>query len=249
MDIHSRFIRLFMVTVLVSCWLSPTRADQAASRAAVLAMPGLVSFWDMSEAGGQNRVGDDANAYVLSEVNGPIDRVEDAGSPFGFAASFNGSQFLKAASADATPALNIYGPGTASAITVVGWVKWTDNLNFNGAFIAGRWNENANTRQYALFIDLPYYAGKNRVAGHVSATGGPSTNADYPELVPAGYDEPFSWDYSVSASEVPQSQWVLVAFTYDGSYVKSYLDGIFETYGPQNYNYKATYNGPTLEIR
>jgi hypothetical protein len=41
----------------------------------------------------------------------------------------------------------------------------------------------------------------------------------------------------------------MVAFTYDGSYEKSYLNGLFEEYGPQSYNYKRTYNGTTEAVR
>jgi hypothetical protein len=244
-----RLVLLFgVISTLPVVSSSAQSADADIAVAKVLTVPGLVSFWDFSEAGGQSRVGLDENAYRLVEVGGKISRIVDKNSPFGHAAVLNGSQFFKAIDLASTPKLNINGPGAASSLTVVGWVKWTDRLSFPGAFIAGRWNE-SGTRQYALFIDLPYYAGKNRVVGHVSLTGRDSTHASYPELVLEGYDEPFSWDYSASASVVPENKWVMVAFTYDGSYVKSYLNGVFEYYGPQNYNYKFNATDTTSVVR
>jgi hypothetical protein len=79
------------------------------------------------------------------------------------------------------------------------------------------WNEyqDGGKRQYGLFVSLPHYNGKNQVCGHISWTGKPT-----PPF-------PYSSDYSASAQEVPANQWACIAFTYDGTYIRSYMNGQF----------------------
>jgi hypothetical protein len=66
-----------------------------------------------------------------------------------------------------------------------------------------------------LFVSLPHYNGADQVCGHISKTGKPT-----PPF-------PYSIDYSASKQIVPANEWCCVAFTYDGEYIKSYLNGIF----------------------
>jgi len=82
-------------------------------------------------------------------------------------------------------------------------------------FIAGMWQEDDSDprRQYGLFVSLPTYGGDQQVCGHVSADGGPSPGI------------PYSRDYSASRRVVPLGSWHVVAFTYDGARIVSYLDG------------------------
>lgn len=96
-------------------------------------------------------------------------------------------------------------------LSIVAVIKW--NGQHNG-FIAGMWDECENRRQYGLSISLPLRAGENKVCGQVSLKGGPT--------VPY----PYSLSYSASRMAVPTIGWHLVAMTYDGEYIKSYLDGI-----------------------
>jgi len=72
-----------------------------------------------------------------------------------------------------------------------------------------------------LFVSLPHYNGANQVCGHISSTGKPT------------YPFPYSLDYSASKQEVPAGEWSCVAFTYDGQYIKSYLNGVFEERLPE----------------
>ena len=83
-------------------------------------------------------------------------------------------------------------------------------------FVAGMWQEDDcdPRRQYGLFLSLPAYGGNQQVCGHVSADGRPS-----PGL-------PYSRDYAATAREVPVGAWSVVAFSYDGTDVTAYLDGV-----------------------
>jgi hypothetical protein len=44
---------------------------------------------------------------------------------------------------------------------------------------------------------------------------------------------PYSLDYSASKQEVEAEKWQCVAFTYNGEFIKSYLNGIFEAREPE----------------
>lgn len=83
-------------------------------------------------------------------------------------------------------------------------------------FIAGMWQEDDGDprRQYGLFIDLPTYGGAEQVIGHVSSTGGPSAGL------------PYSRDYSATARMIGYDEWRVIGFTYDGTEIRSFLDGV-----------------------
>jgi hypothetical protein len=95
------------------------------------------------------------------------------------------------------------------------------------------WNEykDGGKRQYGLFISLPHYNGRDQVCGHISRTGKPT-----PPF-------PYSIDYSASGQKVPANEWCTVAFTYDGKYIKSYLNGVFEAREPELINNTAGFEG------
>lgn len=118
----------------------------------------------------------------------------------------------------------------SNAVTVLARVKWTRGKI---GFVAGMWDEYANggMRQYGLFISLPYYNGKNQVCGHISRTGRPT-----PPF-------PYSIDYSASAQEVPDGEWSVVAFTYDGNYIRSYFNGVFEARKPELIRHTKGFEG------
>lgn len=182
----------------------------------ILSTRGLVAVWDFSEEPGQSRKSLDKNAYALKEMNGSIARISD-GPLSGYSAEFNGNGYLSLAHEE-TGSLNIFGKN--QAITVVAWIKWTGEQT---GFIGGMWNEyqDGGKRQYGLFVSLPHYNGKNQVCGHISQTGKPT-----PPF-------PYSIDYSASAQEVYPNQWACIAFTYDGKYIRSFLNGIFQKREPE----------------
>jgi hypothetical protein len=106
-------------------------------------------------------------------------------------------------------------------VTVLAWVKKDNNSKIG--FVAGMWNEyqDGGKRQYGLFVSLPHYNGADQVCGHISKTGGPTPPFKY------------SIDYSASAQKVPFDEWVLVGFTYDGTYIRSYFNGEFKARNPE----------------
>lgn len=169
----------------------------------------LVALWDFKEEAGQSRKSLKGD-FVLSEINGKIPRIED-GPLSGYSALFGNEAYL-ALSNSKTGDLNIFGP--KKGVTVLAWVKWTGEQT---GFVGGMWNEyqDGGKRQYGLFVSLPHYNGKNQVCGHVSNTGKPT-----PPF-------PYSIDYSASAQVVPANRWTCIAFTYDGQYIRSYVNGQF----------------------
>jgi hypothetical protein len=124
--------------------------------------------------------------------------------------------------------LNLYGEG--QGVTVVAWVKWNGEQI---GFVGGMWNEfeGGGRRQYGLFVSLPHYNGRNQVCGHISNTGKPT-----PPF-------PYSIDYSASKQEVPPNEWVCAAFSFDGEFIKSYLNGKSEQREPELINNTMGFDG------
>jgi hypothetical protein len=175
----------------------------------ILHTKNLVALWDFKEAAGQPRTSI-RGGFSLDEMNGNIPRAEQ-GPLSGYSAVFGNEAYLALANAQVGE-LNISGPG--QGITVIAWVKWTGEQT---GFVGGMWNEyqDGGKRQYGLFVSLPHYNGKNQVCGHISTTGKPT-----PPF-------PYSIDYSASSQEVPPNTWTCIAFSYDGQYIRSYVNGIF----------------------
>lgn len=169
----------------------------------------FVALWDFKEKKGEVRYAAGDKQFLLTDMTASVDRMEE-GPLSGYSAFFDGKSYLKLDHSQ-TGALNIVSPG----VTVIAWIKWTGEQT---GFIGGMWNEyeDGGKRQYGLFVSLPYYNGRDQVCGHISKTGKPT-----PPF-------PYSIDYSASKQLVPKGQWCCVAFTYDGKYIKSYLDGKFE---------------------
>lgn len=189
-------------------------------------MDGLVAFWDFSERPGKARKAYGLGDFPLRESNGQIPRIKE-GPLSGYSAELSGSDYLFL-SHDETGDLNIHGDGRS--VTVVAWVKWTGEQT---GFVGGMWNEyqDGGKRQYGLFVSLPYYNGRDQVCGHISKTGKPT-----PPF-------PYSIDYSASRQTVPKDEWACVAFTYDGTYIRSYLDGQFEPREPELISHTVGFEG------
>jgi hypothetical protein len=212
-----RTILLFFLSALVftSFGKTPLKSGNPELVSKIKSTSGLVAFWDFKEKAGKVRKAFGKGKFPLSEQKGVIPRIEE-GPLSGYSALFRDSAFLCLPNAK-TGKLNIYGKN--QGVTVMGWVKWEGKTGFVG----GMWNEysSGGKRQYGLFVSLPYYNGGDQVCGHISHTGKPT-----PPF-------PYSFDYSASKQLVEKNQWQFVAFTYDGEYIRSYLNGEFEAREPE----------------
>ena len=170
----------------------------------------MVALWDFKEKGGKTRKAYGKGKFPLAAKKGTIPRINE-GPLSGYSALFRDSSFLILPNSK-TGKLNISGKNRG--VTVMAWIKWEGKTGFVG----GMWNEyeSGGKRQYGLFVSLPYYNGADQVCGHISYTGKPT-----PPF-------PYSIDYSASKQKIEKGQWQFVAFTYDGQYIRSYLNGKFE---------------------
>jgi hypothetical protein len=186
---------------------------------------GLVALWDFKEKEGCNRKATGLAKFSLKEQNGTIPRIKE-GPLSGYSAKFGNKAFLSLENKK-TGALNIFGEN--QGVTVIGWVKWEGSTGFVG----GMWNEyqDGGKRQYGLFVSLPHYNGRDQVCGHISKTGKPT-----PPF-------PYSIDYSASAQVVAKDEWQCVAFTYDGEWIKSYLNGDFHSREPELIDHTKGFEG------
>ncbi len=219
-------LRAALAPALLSLLAFATAPARAAApsgdRRVVEQMPGLVAFWTFGEAAGQPRVSTGTRQpHPLSEVNGPIPRV--AGGPFsGHAAELDGQRYFKIPYAE-TGDLNIAGP--AAQVTLFAVVRIV-NLK-QSRTIAGMWSEgkgrddDTGTRQYALLMNMPTYGGPNKLVPHISSEGGVTRRAD-------GSAFPWCADYAATAGEVPTETWCTLAFTYDGAFIRAYLNGVLD---------------------
>jgi hypothetical protein len=177
---------------------------------------GIVALWTFSEKPGKIRESIVNDKFPLTEANGKVQRVYE-GPLSGYSALFEGNNFMSLPN-EMTGKLNIHGKNRG--VTVVAWIKWDGTQT---GFVGGMWNEyqDGGKRQYGLFVSLPHYNGKDQVCGHISWTGKPT-----PPF-------PYSIDYSASNQSVDAGKWSCVAFTYDGQYIRSFLNGEFEAREPE----------------
>ncbi|PQO27082.1 hypothetical protein [Blastopirellula marina] len=221
--------RSFAYLTLLLSWLGTTlslaaahAAEATGDPAVVLKTPGLVAFWTFSEEAGQPRksIAPDGE-YPLSEVNGPIARA-DGGPYSGYSMQLNGKQYLQL-DYEKTGKLNISGPDAQVSMFAV--VRIID-LN-QSRTIAGMWSEgkgrddDTGTRQYAMLMNMPTYGGPKQLVPHISSEGGVTRRAD-------GSAFPWCADYAATKQQVPEEQWCTLAFTYDGQYIRAYINGTFE---------------------
>lgn len=213
---------LFLCTAAAASAAAPNTAAQAKARAAVQRTPDLVAFWTFGEEAGQPRRSTGTRAeHPLAEVGGPIPRV--AGGPYsGHAAELNGRQYFEIKYAD-TGDLNLCGPrAQVSMFAVVRIVDLKQSRT-----IAGMWSEgqgrddDSGTRQYALLMNMPTYGGARQLVPHISSEGGVTRRAD-------GSAFPWCADYAATRREVPEEQWCSLGFTYDGAYIRAYIDGVLD---------------------
>lgn len=182
-------------------------------------MPGLVAFWTFGEPAGQPRVSSGTpNRHPLEEVGGPIARVP--GGPFsGYAAELDGRQYFRIPYTD-TRDLNISGPrAQVSMFAVVRIVDLRQSRTIAGMWSEGKGrDDDTGTRQYALLMNMPTYGGPRQLVPHISSEGGVTRRAD-------GSAFPWCADYAATRREVPEETWCTLGFTYDGVYIRAYIDG------------------------
>lgn len=187
---------------------------------------GLIAVWDFREEEGEAKKAHGVRKFPLREMNGTLPRIIE-GPLSGFSLQFGNKAYLMMPNKKCRE-LNIH--GESQTITVVAWVKWSGEQT---GFVGGMWNEyeEGGKRQYGLFVSLPYYNGRDQVCGHISHTGKPT-----PPF-------PYSIDYSASKQVVPANKWVCVAFSFDGEWIKSYLNGKFEPRAPELIDHTAGFEG------
>lgn len=192
----------------------------------ILKIPNLVALWEFSEAEGQVRKARGIAEFPLREQGGTLPRLSE-GPLSGYSTLFTTDAYLALPHAE-TGQLNI--SGKKQGVTVVAYVKWQGTQT---GFVGGMWNEyqDGGKRQYGLFVSLPHYNGRNQVCGHISQTGKPT-----PPF-------PYSIDYSASKQPVPANEWVCVAFSYDGTHIKSYVNGVFAAREPELIDHTAGFEG------
>jgi len=205
------------IFLTVSCFLlmSCQTSHESEKISKIVAMDGLVALWDFAEKPGESRKAKGVGEFPLMEMKGPVERVAE-GPLSGFSAYLRDSAYFSIPHAE-TGRLNIHGKD--QGVTVIGWVNWEGKTGFVG----GMWNEytDGGKRQYGLFVHLPHYNGADQVCGHISWTGKPT-----PPF-------PYSSDYSASRQTLTKGSWHFVAFTYDGTHIRSFLDGAFEEREPE----------------
>jgi hypothetical protein len=188
----------------------------------ILNTPDLVAFWDFGEESGQPRISQGGEqTHSLIEVSGPITRVE--GGPYsGYSAKLNGKQYLKIPYQE-TGDLNICGPSAeVSMFAVVRLIDLKQSRTIAGMWSEGKGrDDDRGTRQYALLMNMPTYGGPRQLVPHISSEGGVTARAD-------GSKFPWCADYAATKSEVPEEEWCTLAFTYDGKYIKAYINGILD---------------------
>lgn len=186
---------------------------------------GLVAAWGFGEVAGLERLAVGKGEFPLKEMNGNVQRVAE-GPLSGYSAKMENGVYFSLPHKD-TGELNIHGKN--QGVTVMAWVKWEGKTGFVG----GMWNEytEGGKRQYGLFVDLPHYNGASQVCGHISYAGGPT-----PPF-------PYSCDYAASKQQLIKGEWHFIAFTYDGEYIKAFLDGDFQERAPEPINNTKGFDG------
>ena len=187
-------------------------------------IPGLVALWDF---GGKDYLTAKGNSGLTLEtvpgIEAPV--LIREGPLSGQSLHYDGGEYLRIPN-HKTGALDLHG----GQVSVVAWIRWRSGQT---GFVGGMWDESTEggKRQYGLFVSLPYYNGKDNVCGHVSKTGKPT-----PPF-------PYSIDYSASSQTVPDGEWCMVGFTYDGKYIRSYLNGVFEAREPELIDHTTGFEG------
>lgn len=223
----SRLLPLLFAAPVFLLHAAETTGSSPANGAAkyVLAIPGLITFWDFQEAAGAARKGRGPHPMELREVMGKVDRAE--GGVFGpYAAHIHSGRFLRAPREELGP-LDIHGP--EARVTLAAWVKRDSDRFWQS--IAGVWDETHKKRQYMLFLNARARTDpatmerencRDLVHGHISSVGGPTPGHQVCKT------------YASGGTPVSFERWHLLAMTYDGKHIRVYLDGKLDEEVPFN---------------
>ena len=214
-----------LLPAIVLALSAQLRADDIErAREAVLETEGLISFWRFQEDVGARKAEGPHPAELLEGKPG-VTRVE--GGLFGpYALKLKQGQWLRLPREKLGP-LNIHGP--RAQVSLVAWVKREAESHWQS--VAGVWDETHLGRQYMLFLNaasrtdaskMQRIPSKNRIHGHISASGGASPG------------QKFWISYASGASEVPLGDWHMVALSYDAAQIRVYLDGKLDA--EENFN-------------
>ncbi len=168
----------------------------------------LVCYWDFNAQDPYLSKGN--NAYRLTEGNGDM-IIHDEGALSGSSVNIKEGQYLYI-KRNECPQLNINGP--QAQVSILAWIKRQPKSHVQCEAIAGMWNETDKLRQYCLFLNLRLHDSADQVCGHISGVGGPTPG------------QKWCIDASIGAQPVDYEKWNFVAFTYDGTKITSYLNGL-----------------------
>ena len=170
-------------------------------------IPNLICLWTF--AGEKAFVSSGPRRYELQPGNGSVNILND-GCLSPDSIDLEEGQYLFIPR-DQCPDLNIHGKD--AQVTVLALVKRKRKSYNQCEAIAGMWNETEKLRQYCLFLNLGIKDSGDQVCGHISGVGGPTPG------------ERWCMDASIGTTPVVHDEWTFAAITYDGAWIKSYLDG------------------------
>ena len=233
-----RYLTIILISVFISSCNTGNKPNRSISPVDI---DDLVTFWDFqkNEEGEINLTSKGPYAYTLTEMNGPIARLEEG--IFGPSSlEIERGQWLRIKREDCPALANIHGE---QEVSIVAWIKRRADVHWQ--YIAGVWKEGAREfkgqtsgagegspgRQYALFTcghkqtdytTLTRTDAEHQVHGYVSDVGG------------ATPDRPFSFSYATGKSKLGYDEWNMIAFTYDHEAIRVYFNGKLDENG--NYN-------------
>ena len=231
--------------ILAVIGLTFTHGTQAQPSSSRIPLDGLVSFWDFQETTGAFIAKLGAGPYALEAQvydnttkewsPGSVDRVQDAppGNPFGSQSAriAFGQLLVVPETATKAPLLNIHGDN--ATLSVVVWMKADSRFvnatgpSTNFGHLAGIWSEPYEARRYVVF-------GRNP-RGKPCPT---CTSLDV-EVSRTGTSEPpcrWSISYAVGSANVTFEEWHVVALTFDGKEIRSYVNGTLDVRPPHRIN-------------
>lgn len=182
----------------------------------ILNIPDLICCWDFNPT--HPYISKGGHAYELKEGNSsPV--IKKGGIIGDSSIDINEGQYLYIPREDCQ-ALNIYGKD--AQVTVLAWVKRQHKSGSQCEAVAGMWNETQKQRQYCLFLNLQLFESADQVCGHISGFGGPTPG------------QLWCIDASIGQHKLKYNDWSFVAFTYDGKYIRSYLNGLLDKRAGRN---------------
>lgn len=230
-------------TIALSLLLTPLLHAQEpasvhAATSTVLAIPELVSIWNFQESTGTARIAKGLHPAALVDGGTPVTQSDDG--LFGpHSAHFKPGQWLRLPRKDLGP-LDIHGKN--AQVTLIAWVNREAKSFWQS--IAGVWDETHKKRQYMLFLNargrtdfekMQREPCQDLIHGHISAVGGPTP----------GHQVCIS--YASSETPVSFDRWHMLAISYDGQHIRTYLDGKLdasEKFNPSPYDEGLFDGGP-----